>query len=229
VVKALLFDLYDTLAHIDIDRYLAIKAEMAAILRLPADAFLNVWKRYTSISSLGEVLTIEERIARILRDLNVRPETEAIRDAALLEYKLQTEQVHLSNNVAEVLNCHRDRGIKLGLVTNAPSYMRSIPSILGIENCFDTVVFSFELGVLKPDPRIYLAACNNLELKPFECVFIGDGNDRELDGARRLGMISVIIGNGRSEILRSEQSQAYDYRIEKIEGLEEILNKIRLT
>lgn len=226
MIKAFLFDLYDTLAHIDTDSYLAVKAEMSAKLGVPADQFLQVWKSYTPRSSKGDVLTVEERVAQVMRDLDARTETSVIRDVALLEYQLQTEHAYLFDDVVEVLSYLRNRRVKLGLVTNAPSYMRCVPGILGIEQYFDTVVFSFELRVLKPHPHIYLAACNDLGVEPSECVFIGDGNDRELDGAHGLGMISVIVGQGRSEILSGEQSQGYDFRIGKINELKEMLEKI---
>jgi putative hydrolase of the HAD superfamily len=227
MIKALLFDLYDTLATIDAGLYLNVKEEMAAKAAIPADQFLKVWKSYTKPSALGELLTLEERVARVMRDLNVRPEPQVVRDIALLEYKLQTEEVHLSDGVVEMLDHFQKSGFTLGLVTNAPNYMRGVPAILGIEQYFDTVIFSFDLRVLKPDARIYQAACRNLKVEPSECMFIGDGNDRELDGAQRLGIIAVQVGEGRSEILRGEQSQTCDYRLRKIAALKELVSKLR--
>jgi len=226
MIKALLFDLYDTLATIDAGLYLSVKEEMAAKAAIPADRFLKVWKSYTKPSALGELLTLEERVARVMRDLNIRPEPQVVRDVALLEYRLQTEEVHLSDGVAEMLEHFQKSGFKLGLVTNAPNYMRGVPAILGIEQYFDTVIFSFELRVLKPNPPIYLAACHNLEVEPSECVFTGDGNDRELDGAQRLGMIAVQVGEGRNQMLQGEQSRTCDYRLGKIAALKELVGKL---
>lgn len=225
MIKALLFDLYDTLATIDIDVYRATKAEMAKRAGFPADVFLKSWKNYTRPSAQGEVLTVEERVARVMRDLGTFPEIEIVREIATLEYKLQLEDVHLFDTVDESLEYFKRKGLKMGLVTNTPSSTCRVPAILGIESYFDTMVFSFNIGVLKPDPRIYLTACSNLGVKPVECIFTGDGNDCELDGAHSLGMVTVKVGPGRDEVLRHEQSQAYDFRIEKIEGLKEIIEK----
>ena len=227
MVKALLFDLYDTLASIDINQYRATKAEMASKAGLDAEAFLKAWKKYTRPSALGEVLTLEERVARVMRDLGATHDPVIVRDVALLEYKLQTEQVRLADTVADTLKRLRAREFKIGLVTNTGLWTISVPRILGIEAFFDSMVFSFEVGVLKPDPRIYLAACERLEVRPFECIFTGDGNDRELDGARKLGMVTIKIGPGRDEQLRHEQSEAHDYRIEKLSEIENILDELQ--
>jgi len=56
---------------------------------------------------------------------------------------------------------------------------------------FDTVAFSCVLGVAKPDPAIYLAACAGLGVQPGDCVYVGDGADDELAAAAALGM-SVV-------------------------------------
>jgi putative hydrolase of the HAD superfamily len=228
MIKAMLFDLYDTLAIIDAESHLAVKSKMSERIGVPADRFIEVWKTYTPLCALGEFLTIEERITRVMRDLNVPPALEVVRELTLLEYNLQTEAARLSEHVVETLQYLQTKGFKLGLVTNAPSYVREVPAILGIEQYFDAVIFSFKLGVLKPDPRIYLAACADLEVRPFECIFVGDGNDRELDGARELGMVAVKLGKGRHELLRGEQSETCDYCIDKLDALRGIINQLNI-
>jgi putative hydrolase of the HAD superfamily len=49
-------------------------------------------------------------------------------------------------------------------------------------------VFSFAVGVVKPDPRIYLNAIEQLGVKPEDALYIGDGGDDELAGAQRAGL-----------------------------------------
>ena len=55
---------------------------------------------------------------------------------------------------------------------------------------------SWSVGVLKPDARIYRAALDALGVVPGEAAFVGDGRDRELQGARRLGLRTVLIERG---------------------------------
>ena len=58
---------------------------------------------------------------------------------------------------------------------------------------FDATVFSCDVGVSKPDPRIYEIACEQLEVEPADCLFVGDGANDELPGAERAGMTAVQL------------------------------------
>ena len=49
-------------------------------------------------------------------------------------------------------------------------------------------VFSFDVGLAKPDPAIYLEAAGRLGLAPAATVFIGDGAGHELNGATQAGL-----------------------------------------
>jgi FMN phosphatase YigB (HAD superfamily) len=54
-------------------------------------------------------------------------------------------------------------------------------------------VFSNSVGLSKPDERIYLHCCELLGVEPHEAVFVGDGANDELAGARRVGMEAILI------------------------------------
>jgi putative hydrolase of the HAD superfamily len=58
---------------------------------------------------------------------------------------------------------------------------------------FDAEIFSNAIGLSKPDPRIYLHCCELLGVEPHEAVFVGDGANDELAGARRVGMDAILI------------------------------------
>jgi FMN phosphatase YigB (HAD superfamily) len=58
-------------------------------------------------------------------------------------------------------------------------------------------------------------------------MFIGDGNDRELDGAAELGMVAVRIGGGRDAKLRGVVSQTSDYFVDTVDELKEIVYDLR--
>jgi len=61
---------------------------------------------------------------------------------------------------------------------------------IGIADCFDAFVTSAEIGVMKPDPRIYQVALERLGVSPAEAVFVDDFVEN-VDAARRLGMGAV--------------------------------------
>lgn len=68
-------------------------------------------------------------------------------------------------------------GWRMGLVSNVTS-----------ETPDRWRAFSSGLGVAKPEPGIYLAACPRLDVPPAECFYLGDGADDELAAASALGL-----------------------------------------
>lgn len=68
----------------------------------------------------------------------------------------------------------------------------------GFEDYTDTIVYSHEVGVAKPDPRIYEMATHRLDVRPAEVVFL---DDREVcvEGARAVGMQAIqFIDTGQA-------------------------------
>jgi epoxide hydrolase-like predicted phosphatase len=60
-----------------------------------------------------------------------------------------------------------------------------------VQACFDDVIVSADIGLVKPDPEIYKYAANRLDVAPSECVFIDD-NEMLLKPARELGMKTIF-------------------------------------
>jgi epoxide hydrolase-like predicted phosphatase len=79
---------------------------------------------------------------------------------------------------------------KTGLLSNAWPEMRDMNQRIGLDKAFDEVVYSFQIGVLKPNLRAYQAILQKLEVTPSETVFVDDFA-KNLDGARAAGMSTV--------------------------------------
>ena len=67
---------------------------------------------------------------------------------------------------------------------------RAMAQKMGIADCFDVFVTSAEIGVVKPDPRIYQVALDRLRISPPEGIFVDDFVEN-VEAARRLGMRAV--------------------------------------
>jgi epoxide hydrolase-like predicted phosphatase len=95
--------------------------------------------------------------------------------------------------------CNYIRGLRpryrTGMLSNnwAPDG-RVMAQELGIADCFDVFVTSAELGVMKPDPRIYQVALDRLRISPSEGIFVDDSPEN-VEAARRLGMWAVHFTN----------------------------------
>ncbi|WP_327009417.1 HAD family phosphatase [Dactylosporangium sp. NBC_01737] len=82
----------------------------------------------------------------------------------------------------------RGRGIRTGLISNSWGSQRYDRILL--DELFDGIVISGDVGVRKPDPAIYVLGAAAIGLQPHECVYVDDlpGN---LKPARALGMTTV--------------------------------------
>ena len=62
---------------------------------------------------------------------------------------------------------------------------------LGLAAYFEAVVSSFDLGVSKPEPGIFLDLLSRLGVEPGEAVMVGDRLDADIKGAKALGMRTI--------------------------------------
>jgi putative hydrolase of the HAD superfamily len=69
----------------------------------------------------------------------------------------------------------------------------------GFPDMFDTIVYSHEVGHLKPEPAIYAVACERLGLEPDEVLFLDD-LQVNVDGARAVGMNAITFVNTEQAI-----------------------------
>src|SRR5204863_5899023 len=93
----------------------------------------------------------------------------------------------------ETISELRRRGFRIGLITVCAEEVPALWSETAFHGLFDAEVFSCSVGLRKPDPRIYLLACEQLEVEPHEALFVGDGANDELAGAERVGMTAVLL------------------------------------
>jgi putative hydrolase of the HAD superfamily len=83
----------------------------------------------------------------------------------------------------------RQSGIPVALATNATDGLDLELATLGIEHDFDVVVSSARVGVAKPHPDFYEAACVAVRTAPGRCLFVDDV-DRNVRGARAAGLLA---------------------------------------
>lgn len=87
----------------------------------------------------------------------------------------QKKEYKLFPNVKKTLKRLDKRNYVLGLITNVHMNEQEVRDVLrkkGIDNHFDTVICSKDVGIRKPDPRIYYTALRQANLNPGECFFV---------------------------------------------------------
>ncbi len=97
----------------------------------------------------------------------------------------------------ETLKELKRRGYLLGAVTNGVSSLQNIKlDTAGIRDLFDVVVVSGDIGVYKPDRRIFDEAARRLGLENRQVLFVGDHPVNDIDGALGAGMYAIRMNYG---------------------------------
>lgn len=223
---AVLFDLFDTLCRIDEGTYLEGKAAAANLLDLPRDAFLTAWVSAGELSQVGRLPEVRDRVRHVAALLGRESVPDAVVEAvAVLEGSTLLRATTLHEDVLPLLKRLRPRpALKLALVSNASASAEALVAHLGLDRFFDTAIYSFRVGAVKPDPAIYEAACLALAVRPGECLFVGDGNAGELDGAKALGMFAARIERVFSlSPYRRRESRTFDASLRSLAEVEALL------
>ena len=92
-----------------------------------------------------------------------------------------------------VLKQLKNRGKKLGLISNADVTEVAAWDYSPIAHLFTGTVFSCAVGCVKPEHEIYKICLAQLGVLARDCVYVGDGGSDELKGAKSLGMSTVMI------------------------------------
>lgn len=169
-----LLDLYDTLAHADLERIRAGRAAIAARLGVSDETMTAAYEATSAARSLGRFGDAAGDMAAILEAAGVQAD-ERLRDELVeLEIQLWLGAVFLYPDVEACLDGLRARGQRLALVSNCGFQTRPLVDAWGFDGRLDTVVLSFEVRLAKPDPAIYRLALDRLGGAPADALLVDD-------------------------------------------------------
>jgi HAD superfamily hydrolase (TIGR01549 family) len=102
----------------------------------------------------------------------------------------------LYDDVLDTMQALVDRGLRLGLISNSHRCLVSFQAHFALEQLISVAVSSAEFGYLKPHPRIFRAALDQMRVAADEAVMVGDSLPHDVLGARQAGMRGVLIARG---------------------------------
>jgi len=134
---------------------------------------------------------------------------------------LKEKYAHLKPypGVVETLRRLKKRGLKLAVVSDGlrlKAWMRL--NAAGLDKYFDAVVTFEDTGKKKPHKAPFLKACKTLKVKPKECIMVGDWVERDIEGAKALGMRTCWAKYGSNAFAGSADCE--------INNISEILNLV---
>jgi HAD superfamily hydrolase (TIGR01549 family) len=120
----------------------------------------------------------------------------------------------------DALRCLREHGVKLGIVSNrgkrSGRMTQRYLEQTGLESLFepDAIVWSDEVGIRKPDPRIFLLALEALGTPPERAAHVGDNVRWDVVAAREIGMVPIYYVGLRDHVRAAPGAHAviHDYR-----------------
>lgn len=192
MIKAVIFDMFETLVTLFVGRTY-FSEDIARDLGIDVTEFRREWHKNEHDRTIGK-LTIEEGIAMSIEPFGIcTPENVAL-VAGKRNEALGDTFGNIPDETFELLGELKKRGIKIGLITNTFSDERALIRSSRLFPYFDAVRISYEEGVSKPDPSMYLSIMEEFGAEPAECLYVGDGGSKELYAARELGMNALQAG-----------------------------------
>lgn len=187
MVKAVLFDLYETLITESGTRPPGVSS-LAPVLGCERDAFRRQWKGIRPAVMTGR-LPFREALREITGTLGKPADDATLRQLCDERVRRKTAPfADIEHQVLAMLDHLRDRHIRLGVVSNCFAEDVAAWPHSPLASRFDCTVFSFESGLVKPDPEIYTEAARGLDVDVSDTWFIGDGGHDELAGAEQAGL-----------------------------------------
>ena len=187
--RAILFDLYETLVtHFD-PQWVPPLRSIAERLGLEELAFKALWPRFDKAWQSGEISDYEEALARVCAAAHRVPNSSLLVELASerrAAYRRPFEAIE--PQIIDMVVKLRGTGLKLGVITNASNLDAAPWPASSLAPFFDCFVASHQVGLLKPDRRIYALACRRLDVPPGDAIFVGDGGSNELSGAIQAGL-----------------------------------------
>ncbi|MGY0714708.1 HAD family hydrolase [Azospirillum argentinense] len=198
----IIFDLYGTLIHIVNKSFLStLRREISRrIDRRDGHSVLNNVVRSFRQDVLIEKLDIAADCERLIRRHTPNLSAEDVRytvDELLLSIRSELQSIALSNGVHHILRFVRKKGFRVGLVSNVSTFHKAPFYLLDMKNCFDSVLFSCDLGMSKPDPAIYRKVCQDLSINVESAIFVGDSYTVDVVMPEQLGMRAIHISRSR--------------------------------
>jgi putative hydrolase of the HAD superfamily len=214
--RAVVFDLWQTLVPLPAESLRAMYGQMADAVGAPREQFTEVWLSGRTARETGP---IGDSVRWVFDQLGLDADPQVI---VSLRRDWTREALVPRPDAVSTLEQLRERGFRLGLITVCSTDVAELWESSAFAGLFDATVFSCEVGIAKPDPRIYDICCDRLGVSATECLFVGDGANDELPGAERVGMTAVQLRAPGEELT----DPGKEWRGRYVERLEEILELV---
>lgn len=215
MIKAIIFDLDNTLIDFMKMKYMSIEASASAMI----DAGLNHKKAriVKGLFKLYDMYGWEDQTVfqKYLNEQEGKVDYRILASAINSYRRVRIGFLEPIPHVMETLLKLKEKGLKLAIVSDAPRLKAWIRlTAMKIDHFFDVIITFDDTKKLKPHKKPFVIALKRLKLKPEQCLMVGDMPEKDIKGAKKLG-IKTCFAKYASMYKKSKA----DYEIDDISEL----------
>lgn len=203
MIKAVFFDINDTLTNHSRAQEVAIKKMVALLPEQDEAEFTKIWKeiakRYWELFEKKKTSFDEQRLGRIKSvwsHFKVKLTPQQINQYANHYVSHYEKALNVNPTLKVFLELLQANHIPAGIISNGYGpIQRSRLKVIGIESYLtDKLIFiSEEIGIAKPDEKIFILAEKTVGVPPSDIVFFGDDLKNDIKPAKKRGWRTVLI------------------------------------
>ena len=200
----MVFDLFNTLTvPIDRSAYYASLVEMARAVGAEPETFIRGWSDDWRVRFGGAHPTTQACVCAVCEAIGTPADEMAVAQAAQIRIDFARRTLEPRADAVATLAKVRALRLRTALISDCSPDVPLLWPTTPFAPAIEEPLFSCDEGLIKPEPALYLRACERLGVDPDACVYVGDGGNGELSGAARVGMRAILIRTPAS-------SDAYD-------------------
>ena len=200
-IRAVFFDIDGTLFSTDAfasrARAASADAMIEAGLAVPRDDLLEELTEVVREFSSNHERHFDKLLLRLPRRTLKGLNPAVIIAAGIVAYHdTKTSLLEPFEDAREVLKRIDKTDLLLGIITEGLEVKQAEKLIrLRLLKHFEqrAIFISHQVGISKPNPKLYQRACIDLNLRPSECIYVGDNPTMDIDPANEIGMVTVQV------------------------------------
>jgi HAD superfamily hydrolase (TIGR01549 family) len=215
MIKLIIFDLWRTLipATIDFDHLFSLIKKTG----MSKEEFIEKYERSVQLKKYSNITELKKDFFLAFRDVD-----DIILAKEFYEiYNNRFDKISFFDDVEKNLLKFK-KNYKLALLSNTESLtIKDIEKKLSLKDYFDFLGYSFNIGAIKPDKKMFETVLKKFNVLPEEAVMVGDSLRSDIIGAKKLNINTILIN--RDKIKLDNTSEKADFAINSFDELGEKL------
>lgn len=218
--KAVIFDLDQTLLDRTTSLIKFLTWQVNFFQLVPADDREKFIQRFLELDDNGKVW--KDRVyENLIQEFSIQHHSKEILLTSYINdfNKFSCCFEHVENIIIQL----KQQGYLIGLISNGRTpFQEHNFYALGITEYFSSIIISEAVGLRKLDPAIFLLSCQQLGVHPQDCIFVGDNELADIQGAQGVGMKTIFFHPDPAISSATADQNLHDFKnfIEALKGLD---------